>query len=70
MIYSLKSEIVKGSLTSGNQCGIAEVGLFFLRNKNSKLSCSRKYGSKHDISNRPHQKHQIASGHKRQNVAF
>lgn len=55
MIYSLKSEIVKGSLTSGNQCGIAEVGLLFLRNKNSKLSC-RKYESKHDISNRPHQK--------------
>lgn len=31
MIYSLKSEIVKGSLTSGNQCGIAEVGLLFFK---------------------------------------
>lgn len=60
---------MKGSLTSGNQCGIAEVGLLFLRNKNSKLSCSRKYGSKHDISNRPQQKHQIASGQKAE-VAF
>lgn len=60
--------MVKGSLTSGNQCGIAEVGLPFLRNKNSKVSCSRKYESKHDIRNRPHQKHQIESGHKRQKL--